>query len=407
MTREENPKSLRGSERMRRPNQMMAFRNFERWCNDGRWWSEYWMSAVSPEPLSLLTWATWGHDVISWSLTRSLGLTWRMMKLWAWQWADVSCTDAELTEPFLIMMRLTNAYEPLSTWTVVNLNDWAWLWALDCWAPQLLTLMVTLITWCWSPQTWPWDLMTAEDWSLTVSWSAWLMVLMPADQDHPSEVMRWAPQWRMTAWPWTPWLSAWTLSLDQADFGRRLWPSEGGTWSSDCRPFHWVLQSYDWWYSWAMSWHTCRWCWLTHNKEHEMPWILMVILNCPTMAWMLWRSESDPWLLRCASDQAHLTWGWATWSRTDPLPRRTEGDLEAWPLTQLNMSLRDLLMMLVNHDERNEPLWGRSCDRWHPEVTDEASNWGCDPPDGSLTRGTWRTWCWCQSLNSASLRMNQ
>ena len=29
------------------------------------------------------------------------------------------------------------------------------------------------------------------------------------------------------------------------------------------------------------------------------------------------------------------------------------------------------------------------------------------PPDGSLTRGTWRTWCWLQSLNSASLRINQ
>ena len=28
---------------------------------------------------------------------------------------DVSCPDAELTEPFLTMIRLINAYEPLST----------------------------------------------------------------------------------------------------------------------------------------------------------------------------------------------------------------------------------------------------------------------------------------------------
>ena len=377
MTREENPKSLRGSERMRRPNQMMAFRNFERWCNDGRWWSDFWIRA---EPWC--HWRFWLEPreaiVDVWALTRSLesidpmisseGLTWR----WSNE-HDVSCTDAELTEPFLIMMRLINAYEPLSTWTVMNLNDWAWLWA-----PQLLMLKVTLITWCWSPQTWPWGSMTAEDWSLTVSWSAWLMELMLADQDHPSEVMRWAPQWRMTAWPWTPWLSAWTLSLDQADFERRLWPSVGDTWSWDCRPFHWVLQSCDWWCSWAMSWHTCRWCWLTHNKEHDSAWTLTLILKLLTKEQMLWRSESDPWMLRCEDDQVHLTWGWVTWSRTDPLPRRTEGDLEAWPLTQLNMSLRNLLMMPMNHDEHNEPLWGRSCDRWHPEVTDEASNWGYD-----------------------------
>ena len=424
MTGEENPKSLRGSE-MRTAESNVGWNPILR--GDAMTVDDD-LSAgcrALDTDAHLLTWATWGHvDVWVWhaplkSLDERdlilIGLTWQWRQWWAWQWAEVSCTDAELTKPFLTMIRLINAYEPLSTWTVVNLNDWADLWVLDCWTPQMLTLMVTLITWCWSPQTWPWDLMPAEVRTLMVSWSAWLM-MMPADQDHQDEVKRWAPRWRMTVWPWTPWLSAWTLSLDQADFERRLWPSVGDTWSSDCRPFHWALQSCDWWYSWEMSWHTCRWCWLTHSREHDSAWTLTLILKLLTTEQMLWRSESDPWMMRYEDDREHLTWGWATWSRTDLLPQRTEDDLEAWHLTQLNMSLTNLMMMPMIHDEHNEPLWGRSCDRWHPEVTDEASSWGCDwwsfqlrmwPPDGSLTRGTWRTWCWFQSLNSASLRMNQ
>ena len=38
-----------------------------------------------------------------------------------------------------------------------------------------------------------------------------------------------------------------------------------------------------------------------------------------------------------------------------------------------------LRMMVVIHDGRNEPPWGRSCDRLNPEVIDESSNWASDP----------------------------
>ena len=73
MTGEENPKSLRGRERMRTgQNLMMAWnRNVERWCNV----DEIMISTLNVLlshchcHWSLLTWATWGHDVISWSLT--------------------------------------------------------------------------------------------------------------------------------------------------------------------------------------------------------------------------------------------------------------------------------------------------------------------------------------------------
>ena len=65
MTGEENPKSLRGSEMRTGRIKWCLKSDFERWCNvdEIMIWvlSECW----SLEPLSLLTWATWGRDKVT------------------------------------------------------------------------------------------------------------------------------------------------------------------------------------------------------------------------------------------------------------------------------------------------------------------------------------------------------
>ena len=84
------------------------------------------------------------------------GLTWQW---WAWQWADVSCTDAELTEPYLTMIRLINACESLSTWlswiSMIELicelltaelhRCWRWWWL---WSPDVDHRRLDHETWC-------------------------------------------------------------------------------------------------------------------------------------------------------------------------------------------------------------------------------------------------------------------
>ena len=73
MTGEEIPKTLRGSETMRRPSRMVAFRNFERWYGDGE--IMIWVLKVLQGPWSLNSFDL-GHtrpwQVDPWFLTQTL-----------------------------------------------------------------------------------------------------------------------------------------------------------------------------------------------------------------------------------------------------------------------------------------------------------------------------------------------
>ena len=266
------PKILRGSETMRRPNQ--------KWCNVDEimiWVLKVLQGPWSPSSFDLSHVRPWGD---SWFLTHSLENTMNgdlalrphltMMRWWAWQWAALTLSSLNQSWPQWGWSMPEWFLEHL---TVVNLKEWAWLWALDCWAPQLLMLM--LITWCWSPLTWPWGLMLAEHWNLMVNWSA-LVTVMPSDQDLRNEVMWWAPQWRMTAWPWTPWLSAWAPSHDQVKFekntvtkwGRGLRMSAWTPFIESCCPVtddaaEWWADISIWYWYWFivknMRWHELWW----------------------------------------------------------------------------------------------------------------------------------------------------
>ena len=255
MTGEEIPEPLRRSEMRTGGIKWCLKSDFERWYGDGEIMIWLWECSW-PLPLIRLTWATWGRDnkiLDSWHaplrqlkadlILRAhlpMSMNADLLSL------TMSCADAELwcrrlSEPYLITMKADQCLtDSLSTWSVVSLKEWAWLWALDCWAPQMLMLM--LITWSWSPLTWPWGLMMADQ-SLMLSHLA--MIVMPSEQDLQDEVMWWAPRHRMTVWPWNPWLShlwsSWTLK-EHWQKTLTLWHEELEEHDADWKawtPHHW------------------------------------------------------------------------------------------------------------------------------------------------------------------------
>ena len=302
----------------------------------------------------------------------TISMTAEMMSL------TMSCADAELwcwwlSEPYLITMKADQCLSWFFEHSICHESHrMMWLWALDCWAPQLLMLMI----WSWSLLTWEWGLIVMVLLIPSLSQLGTnLMTLMPVDQDLRDEV-KW-PLFRrkMPAWPWTPWCYVSTPSLDQVMSERTLTKDEDDTaaYAHECA--HWgELRGDEWWMRVSHSQIDLI---LTpiHSRGRELTWTHLDLHLIQEVVWMTAWSESRPWNLKAWGDQVLADEEWGIWSLQDSLPGIAEDDLWPWSLTRLCRRWWCLLMMLVIHDGCSEPQWGRSCDTSSLEDSRRVSNW--------------------------------